>query len=162
MMKCTCASLPDLLIHNFRLMSVNYSKKYGLKQASRVWYTELTNFLLNSGFKRSVSDASLFILHHHTTPINLIVYVDDIIVTGPNITNLNLFIKSLANRFFLKDLGTLSYFLGVEVTPTSRGLFLSQRKYISDLLDRMGMLTAKPSTTPMVITFFDSSFWYYT
>lgn len=52
---------------------------YGLRQGPRVWYTELANFLLSSGFKQSVADASLFILHHSTTPIYLIVYVDDIV-----------------------------------------------------------------------------------
>lgn len=125
---------------------------YGLKQAPRAWYTELTNFLLSTGFKQSMANTSLFILHHATTPIYLIVYVDNIIVTGPTATTLDFFIKSLANRFSLKDLGALSYFLGVEVTPTSKGLFLSQRKYIIDLLDRMSMLHAKPTPTPLIVT----------
>ena len=78
-------------------------------------------------------------------------YVDAIIITGPNATNLDSFVKTLANRFSLKDLGTLSYFLGVEVTPTPNGLFLSQRKYIMDLLKRFNMQNAKPTSTPMVI-----------
>ena len=125
---------------------------YGLKQAPRAWYTELTTFLLGKGFKRAVSDASLFILHHSKAPVYLIVYVDDIIITGPNASNVDLFIQSLACRFSLKDLGTLSYFLGVEVTPTVHGLFLNQRKYIIDLLGRLGMADAKPSPTPMVAT----------
>lgn len=125
---------------------------YGLKQAPRAWYTELTNFLLNSGFKRSFADTSLFILHHQSTPIYLIVYVDDIIVTGPCTTTLESFIKSFSNRFSLKDLGTLSYFLGVEVVPTSSGLFLNQSKYIMDLLEKMGMMDAKSVPTPMAVT----------
>lgn len=107
---------------------------YGLKQGPRAWYTELTNFLLRMGFKRCFSDTSLFILPHSTSPIYLIVYVDDIIVMGPNAFHLDLFIKILAKRFSLKDLGVFSYLLGVEVTPTAQGLFLSQRKYILDLL----------------------------
>lgn len=57
---------------------------YGLKQAPRAWYTELANFLLSYGFKRSIADASLFIHHHHGSPLYLIVYVDDIVLTGPN------------------------------------------------------------------------------
>ena len=123
---------------------------YGLKQAPRAWYTELTNYLVGQGFKRCVSDTSLFILHHATTPIYLIVYVDDIIITGPSQVHLNLFIQTFAHRFSLKDLGDLSYFLGVEVQPTSYGLFLSQQRYIIDLLDKMAMLDAKPVPTPML------------
>ena len=125
---------------------------YGLKQAPRAWYTELTNFLLGLGFKRAVSDTSLFILSSNPYPIYLIVYVDDIILTGPHAATIDTFIHTLANRFALKDLGTLSYFLGVEVVPTATGLFLSQRKYILDLLDRMGMSDAKAAPTPMVVT----------
>lgn len=125
---------------------------YGLRQASRAWYTELANYLLGLGFSRCVSDASLFILHHSVNPIYLVVYVDDIIITGPNATNLNIFIKNLATRFSLKDMGHLSYFLVVEVIPTKNGLFLNQRRYIIDLLDRMGMLESKPAPTPMALT----------
>lgn len=72
-----------------------------------------------------MSDTSFFILHHAT--LYLIVYVDDIIVTGPNPSHLQQCIQSLANRFSPEDLGDLSYFLGVEVMPTPDGLFLSQQ-----------------------------------
>lgn len=125
---------------------------YGLKQALWACYIELTNFLLQTGFKWAISNASLFILHHSATPIYLIVYVDDIIVTGPDASFLNIFITRLANKFSLKDLGQLSYFLGVEVIPIANGLFLSQQKYIIDLLERMGMLEAEPSSTPLAVS----------
>ena len=125
---------------------------YGLKQAPRAWYTELTKFLLGLGFTRAVSDTSLFMLSNHVHPIYLIVYVDDIIVTGPHAQTLTQFIQRLAHRFALKDLGALSYFLGVEVIPTTQGLFLTQRQYILDLLDKFGMADAKPAPTPMVVT----------
>ncbi|KAJ9560164.1 hypothetical protein OSB04_005324 [Centaurea solstitialis] len=85
---------------------------YGLKQAPRAWYTELAKFLENFGFKRSVSDASLFICHRQSVPIYLVVYVDDIVLTSPDSQALEAFIKHLAQRFALKDLGTLSYFFG--------------------------------------------------
>lgn len=101
---------------------------YGLRQAPRVWYIELSNYLLGLGFKCCISDASLFILHHSVNPIYLIIYVDDIIIIGPNATNLDIFIKNLASRFSLKDMGQLSYFLGAEVIPTKNGLFLNQRQ----------------------------------
>ncbi|KAK1408451.1 hypothetical protein QVD17_40235 [Tagetes erecta] len=122
---------------------------YGLRQASRAWYDELKKFLLSYNFTPTISDPSLFIQKHTPSPIYIIVYVDDIIITGPNSTLVETFINSLANRFSLKDLGTLSYFLGVEVIPHTDGLFLSQGKYILDLLNRANMSDSKPVTTPM-------------
>lgn len=123
---------------------------YGLKQAPRAWYMELTKFLLNSGFTRSIADSSLFINNQHSAPIYLVVYVDDIILTGPDSHALNKFVAHIAGRFALKDLGPLTYFLGVEVIPHTQGLFLSQKKYVVDLLKRTNMLDAKPVSTPMV------------
>lgn len=83
--------------------------------------------------------------------IYLIVYVDDIIVTGPSTTTLQDFITNLAVRFSLKDLGALCYFLGVEVLPNTKGLFLSQKKYIEDIFCLENMSDAKPVSTPMVV-----------
>ncbi|KAJ9566804.1 hypothetical protein OSB04_002770 [Centaurea solstitialis] len=122
---------------------------YGLKQAPRVWYQELRNFLLQSGFKNSIADSSLFILQTPESTIYLLVYVDDIIITGNSDTHLHTFITNLATRFSLKDLGALSYFLGVEVRPYSHGLFLTQQKYICDLLCRSKMDAAKRVATPL-------------
>lgn len=76
-------------------------------------------------------------------------YVDDIIITGCNATTIQHFIDLLGKRFFIKDLGDLTYFLGVEVATTSTGLLLSQRKYITDLLARTNMTGAKSVTTPL-------------
>jgi len=58
---------------------------YGLKQAPCAWYTELTNFLISVGFRKTHSDHSLFTLHSHNTVIFLLVYVDDIVITGNNL-----------------------------------------------------------------------------
>ncbi|RVW14812.1 Retrovirus-related Pol polyprotein from transposon RE1 [Vitis vinifera] len=76
-------------------------------------------------------------------------YVDDIIITGNNVEAAQTFIQQLSQRFSLKDLGPLTYFLGVEVTSHTNGLFLSQRKYIVDLLNRTHMTEAKPAPTPL-------------
>mgnify|MGYP001791907865 FL=1 len=124
---------------------------YGLKQAPRAWFNELKNYLLAYGFTSSLADPSLFILHHASHPIFLLVYVDDIVVTGPSPNKLSTFITSLATRFSIKDLGSLSYFLGIEVTPNKKGFLLSQSKYIHDLLDKFKMLDSKPSSTPMLV-----------
>lgn len=121
---------------------------YGLKQAPRAWYTELRNYLLHAGFKNSLADASLFIYHQDRRYLYVLVYVDDILVTGHS-DLVTACISSLADRFSLKDHGELSYFLGIEATRTSKGLHLMQRKYITDLLIKTNMLTAKHVSTPM-------------
>eukprot|EP00261_Vitis_vinifera_P039100 XP_019080343.1 PREDICTED: uncharacterized protein LOC109123832 [Vitis vinifera] len=77
------------------------------------------------------------------------VYVEDIIITGNNVETAQTFIQQLSQRFSLKDLGPLTYFLGVEVTSHTNGLFLNQRKYIVDLLNRTHMTEAKPAPTPL-------------
>ncbi|XP_019093329.1 PREDICTED: uncharacterized protein LOC109129522 [Camelina sativa] len=96
----------------------------------------------------SVGDNNLFIFKHGTSHVYVLVYVDDIIITGPA-SLVRAFHSSLARRFSLKDLGPLSYFLGIEATRTSSGLHLMQRKYIPDLLAKTNMQDAKPVLTPM-------------
>lgn len=122
---------------------------YGLKQAPRAWYTELRQFLLASHFTNSVADTSLFIFSDKGITILLLVYVDDIIITGNNSPSIQDFISVLARRFSLKDLGPLHYFLGVEVVPCPQGLLLSQQRYIADLLARTKMTDARPVATPL-------------
>ena len=124
---------------------------YGLKQAPRAWYNELKSYLLTLGFKNFISDTSLFVLHNTQGLIYLLVYVDDIIITGSNSSFLSTFISQFSSRFPLKDLGNLFYFLSVEVLPHPQGLFLSQHKYLQDLLTRAHMSNAKPVPTPMVM-----------
>lgn len=78
----------------------------------------------------------------------VLVYVDDLIVTGSNSTHMDMLIQHLQSRFAVKDLGSLSFFLGIEVTRCKEGLFLSQHKYIVDLFRRHKMDGAKPLRTP--------------
>lgn len=123
---------------------------YDLKQAPRAWYKELRQHLLQVGFKNTISDSSLFNLHNNGNIIYLIVYVDDIIVTSNAPLFLEAFVNHLAARFSLKDLGELSYFLGVEVMPHPQGLFLSQKKYINEILCKANMEAVKLVATPLV------------
>jgi histone deacetylase 1/2 len=122
---------------------------YGLKQAPRAWYHELRSFLLAAGFTNSHSDTSLFTRATGNNLLYLLVYVDDIIFTGNNADFVSQFVTRLAQRFSLKDLGNLSYFLGVEVVPHPSGILLSQRRYIQELLARTHMEQAKPVLTPL-------------
>ncbi|RVW83187.1 Retrovirus-related Pol polyprotein from transposon RE1 [Vitis vinifera] len=122
---------------------------YGLKQAPRAWYHELCKFFIASGFHNSHADTSLFVLNTSGNLLYLLVYVDDIILTGNDDTMVHKFMQLLAHQFSLKDLGHLSYFLGVEVIPNDHGILSSQQSYIVDLLTRTKMMDAKPVHTPL-------------
>ncbi|GJU67257.1 ribonuclease H-like domain-containing protein [Tanacetum coccineum] len=122
---------------------------YGLKQAPRQWNAKLTQTLIEHGFIQSKSDYSLFTKSESGKFMVLLVYVDDIIITGNNVDEIEKFKKYLNSKFMIKDLGKLKYFLGIEVIDTDRGLCLSQRKYCLDLLSDFGLLACKPSATPL-------------
>ena len=121
---------------------------FGLKQASRAWFTWLSNFLLELGFKGSLVDTSLFIYIHGTIQIYMLVYVDDILVIGTHPRVIYSIIAQHQFEFPLKDLGTLSFFLGIQVTRDALGLHAYQTKYIFELLHKTHMTEAKPSKTP--------------
>ncbi|KAI4316019.1 hypothetical protein L6164_024039 [Bauhinia variegata] len=119
--------------------------------APRAWYLELMQFLLDSGFRKSAENASLFIYNNCGTLEYFLIYVDDIVLTGNNNCFLDDFVKHLAHRFSIKDLANLHHFLSVEVIPTTPSLFLSQHRHISDLLHKFHMAGAKEVTTPMAV-----------
>ncbi|CAM8931172.1 unnamed protein product [Rhodiola kirilowii] len=125
---------------------------YGLKQAPRAWFQRFSSFLLKLGFSCSRADTSLFIFHQQSNLIYLLIYVDDIIVTGNNSSLIDGFTQKLHSEFAIKDLGPLSYFLGLEASTTHDGLFLSQMKYARDILTRAQLLDSKPFHTPMVVS----------
>lgn len=99
---------------------------YGLCQAPLAWFQWLSSFLVTQGFKYSQADTSVFIFHRGSCLLYLLVYVDDIILTGNHEPSIARFITRLKNEFDIKDMGKLSYFLGVEVSYKYDGLFLNQ------------------------------------
>ncbi|GJT98775.1 ribonuclease H-like domain-containing protein [Tanacetum coccineum] len=113
---------------------------YGLKQAPRQWNAKLTQALVEDGFMQSKSDYSLFTKADSGMFLALLVYVDDIIITGNSLVHIENFKVFLKSKFQIKDLGKLKYFLGIEVVETDKGLCLSQRKYCLDLLSEFGLL----------------------
>jgi hypothetical protein len=125
---------------------------YGLKQAPRAWFTALTAAITQLNFLQSKADPSLFIYSTKAHKCYLLVYVDDLVITGNNPTFIDTVIRHLSNRFHLKDLGNLHFFLGVEVIQTHAGLFLTQHKYIHDLLSHTNMVGAKDVSTPLSIS----------
>jgi hypothetical protein len=121
---------------------------YGLKQAPRAWFNRLSTFLLELGFKGSLVDTSLFIYLQGSIQIYMLVYVDDILITGTHPQVIQSIIAQLQQEFSLKDLGPLSFFLGIQVTRDASGIHVCQTKYISELLHKTHMADSKPSKTP--------------
>ena len=126
---------------------------YGLKQAPRAWFETLREALLITwGFHNSVSDTSLFYSHKHGRMLLLLVYVDDILITGDSQADVQQVIDALHTQFALKTLGSVHYFLVFEVLRTPLGLHLSQAKYAVDLLHKTNMAAAKSCSTPMCLS----------
>ncbi|MCH79800.1 retrovirus-related Pol polyprotein from transposon TNT 1-94, partial [Trifolium medium] len=122
---------------------------YGLKQASRMWYEKLTSLLISEGYKQSTADYTLFTLSTSTDFTALLVYVDDIILAGTSIAEFTRIKTILDDKFRIKDLGKLKYFLGLEIAQSREGINISQRKYCLDLLKDTGLLGSKPASTPL-------------
>ncbi|KAK9135785.1 hypothetical protein Syun_015115 [Stephania yunnanensis] len=122
---------------------------YGLKQAPRAWYQRFAEYVATIGFSHSTSDNSLFLYCHGQDTAYILLYVDDIILTASS-DYLRLGIMSkLATEFAMKDLGPLSYFLGIAVSRDKNSLFMSQSSYAEDILGRAGMSQCNPCSTPV-------------
>jgi len=108
--------------------------------------------LYTVGCNSSKADSNLFVYSTAHEIIYLLLYIDDIIITGNNISLIDTFIHKLRHEFSMKDLGTLNYFLGLEVTHSATRIFLSQLKYTRDLLLRADLLDSKLVGTPMIVS----------
>lgn len=123
---------------------------YGLKQALRAWFDRFKATMINQWhFQHSKSDNSLFYKWINGHVILVLVYVDDIILTGSNSYLIQQVIQDMHQTFALKDLGDLNYFMGIEVVKSANGLYLSQAKYIVDILAKHGMVHYNPVSTPI-------------
>jgi len=110
---------------------------YALKQEPRAWYEKLTEHLLKLNFKHyDLDDATLFLKKVGKTIVYLMVYVDDLLMTWNNESYIASIKKELKKGFKMNDLGYVHYYISIEVTQHSKSIFLSQRKYIGNLLNR--------------------------
>src|SRR6187200_855126 len=107
---------------------------YGLKQSPRAWFGRFTIAMKSYGFKQSNSDHTLFIKRKNKLVTCLIIYVDDMIITGNDEKEMTTLKEKLFTEFEMKNLGRLKYFLGIEVLRSKQGIFISQKKYVLDLL----------------------------
>jgi hypothetical protein len=122
---------------------------YGLKQAPRAWYQCLRDFLIANGFKVGKVDPTLF---NKTIDKDLFIckiYVDDIIFGSTNKSSCEEFSRIMIHKFKMSMMGELKYFLRFQIKKLQEGTFISQTKYIQDILKKFGMKNAKPIKTSM-------------
>jgi hypothetical protein len=124
---------------------------YGLKQAPQAWYSRFTMNLTSLGFIEAKSDTSLFIFRRGSDTVYLLLYVDDIILTVSSTEFLCLTVSTLQCELAMKDLGPLHHFLAITVECRPDGLFLHQRTYTLDVIQRAAMVDCKACTTPVNI-----------
>jgi hypothetical protein len=125
---------------------------YGLKQASCAWFSRLSTKLLQLGSTASKANVSLFFFNKAGIQLYMLIYVDDIIIISSSTAATERLLYQLGTDFAIKNLGRLSYFLGIEVQHTPQGVVLTQHKYTRDLLTRTNMLASKGMSTPMAPT----------
>ncbi|KAJ9543905.1 hypothetical protein OSB04_023612 [Centaurea solstitialis] len=123
---------------------------YGLKQAPRAWYERFATYVTKIGFTHSKFDHSLFIYHRGPDTAYILLYVDDIVLVTSSDSLRHKVMTLLASEFAMKDLGPLSFFLGIAVIRSSSdSLFLSQHKYALEVLQRAGLALCNPAPTPV-------------
>ncbi|KAJ0865146.1 putative RNA-directed DNA polymerase [Helianthus annuus] len=122
---------------------------YGLKQSPRAWFGKMGEFMQHNDFEMSKADASMFIKSSGSKIVVVLIYVDDLVITGNDEEGINQLKQNLCVRFHMKDLGKLSHFLGLELKYEEGAIILHQQRYCVDLLARFGMLDCKPIDTPM-------------
>ncbi|PKU74342.1 Retrovirus-related Pol polyprotein from transposon TNT 1-94 [Dendrobium catenatum] len=121
---------------------------YGLKQAPRQWYNMFTASLTALGFNHSQSDPSLLIFNKESIQIYILVYVDDILITGNNDTEISNLITQLNKSYALKHLGHVNSFLGINIRSDQNMYFLSQAHYANSILQLVGHANSKPTANP--------------
>ena len=124
---------------------------YGLKQSGRLWYKKLAATLVQMGFKILKSDSSVYILDNGIIKVILPVFVDDCTLVSKSKSAIQDLKQKLLSKFKLRDLGPTKLLLGVAITRdlSKHSIFLSQKHYVEDILERFHMSDCKPVSTPM-------------
>ncbi|GJW53531.1 putative ribonuclease H-like domain-containing protein [Tanacetum coccineum] len=122
---------------------------YGLHQAPRAWYETLSTYLLDNGFHRGPIDKTLFIRRHKDDILLVQVYVNDIIFGSTKKEMSTEFEKLMHDKFQMSSMGELSFFLGLQVKQKSDGIFISQDKYVAEILKKFDLASIKTASTPM-------------
>ncbi|GJW24160.1 retrovirus-related pol polyprotein from transposon TNT 1-94 [Tanacetum coccineum] len=123
---------------------------YGLKQAPRAWYDMLSSFLILQHFSKGAVDPTLFIPKAGNDLLLVQIYIDDIIFASTNTVLCNQFANLMTTKFKMSMMGQMSFFLGVEISQSPRGIFLNQSKYAFEIIKKYSLLTSDSIDTPMV------------
>ncbi|GKA45598.1 retrovirus-related pol polyprotein from transposon TNT 1-94 [Tanacetum coccineum] len=137
---------PDHLTHVYRLKKA----LYGLKQAPRAWYDTLSRFLLDNKFFKGVVDPTLFTRKTGKLILLVQIYVDDIIFALTDPKACDIFSNKMSSKFQMSIIGQMSFFLGLQVSQSPRGIFINQSKFALEILKKFGMDSCDPVDTPMV------------
>ncbi len=122
---------------------------YGLKQTPRAQSDKIGQYLVTSGFQTSNANFSLYVKKTNHGIVIIIIYVDDLIITRNSDANIFDLKKLLKQKFGMKDLGELRYFLDIEVIQSPKGIWLLQRQYALNKLTEYGMTSCKPISIPL-------------
>ncbi|GKC56413.1 putative ribonuclease H-like domain-containing protein [Tanacetum coccineum] len=122
---------------------------YGLHQAPRAWYDTLSTYLIENRFKRGTIDKTLFIMKDKCDILLVQVYVDDIIFRSTKKSLCDEFKGLMHKRFQMSSMGELTFFLGLQVQQKEDGIFISQDKYVAEILKKFDFATVKTTSTPM-------------
>ncbi|GJR47831.1 putative ribonuclease H-like domain-containing protein [Tanacetum coccineum] len=122
---------------------------YGIHQDPRAWYETLSSFLMENGFRRSTIDKTLFIKKKKSDIMLVQVYVDDIIFGSTKKSMCTEFEECMHKRFQMSSMGELTFFLGLQVKQQPDGIFISQDKYVADILKKFDFLSIRTATTPI-------------
>ncbi|GJT36697.1 retrovirus-related pol polyprotein from transposon TNT 1-94 [Tanacetum coccineum] len=123
---------------------------YDLKQAPHAWYDMLSSFLISQYFSKCVVDPTLFVWQAGNDLLLVQIYIDDIIFSSTNIAMCNEFANQMTTKFKISMMGQMSFFLGLQISQSPRGIFIKKSKYASEIVKKYGMLTSDSVDTPMV------------
>lgn len=124
---------------------------YGLKQAPRAWFSRIDAYFQEMGFEKDASEQTLFTkVNKQGSYLIISLYVDDLIYTGNDEVMMKEFKESMMKEFEMSDMGKMKYFLGIEVMQFDGGIFVSQKKYVKEVLKRFGMSESNAVLNPIV------------
>nr|GEZ30461.1 copia protein [Tanacetum cinerariifolium]GEZ30480.1 copia protein [Tanacetum cinerariifolium] len=123
---------------------------YGLKQALRTWYDMLSLILISQDFSKGSVEPTLFIRRNRNDLLLVLIYVDDIIFAASTPEICDLFAKITCSKFKMAMMGKISFFLGLQISQSPRGIFINQSKYALESFKKYNFESCDPVDTPMV------------